>query len=319
MPLRANQSNDYLQTAKDVMEAIGGSENVIASDVCMTRLRLSLEDASRIDLDHLNRVRSGLGVMRRSEHGYDVIFGPSVIDGVYRDFVELSGSGAGSGSASDAIDPKAPRRSEGPMSVTITNDPAEQDEADEAPVTHAAQDADEPDEGFSELMDRLAAESQTSPSWNGVRGRRVLVVNGPNINLLGMREPRIYGNDSYQDLVDLCRKAAIEAGFESCRCFQSNHEGDIVDEIQAAFGTYDGIVINPAAYTHTSVAILDAIKAVRLPTVEVHISQVELREDFRQGSYVREACFETITGMGIQGYRKAILDLADHLRSPKDA
>ena len=97
MPLRANQSNDYLQTAKDVMEAIGGSENVIASDVCMTRLRLSLEDASRIDLDHLNRVRSVLGVMRRSEHGYDVIFGPSVIDGVYRDFVELSGSGAGSG------------------------------------------------------------------------------------------------------------------------------------------------------------------------------------------------------------------------------
>ena len=106
---------------------------------------------------------------------------------------------------------------------------------------------------------------------------------------------------------------AEDAGFASCECYQSNHEGAIVDRIQEAMGTIDGIVINPAAYTHTSVAILDALKAVQIPAVEVHISKVSEREDFRQVSYVRKACFETVMGMGIQGYAKAIRDLADHL------
>ena len=147
---------------------------------------------------------------------------------------------------------------------------------------------------------------------------KLLVLNGPNINMLGIREPGVYGKETYAALLEKILSHCAEKHVE-VKCFQSNHEGALVDEIQAAYGKFDGIVINPAAYTHTSVAILDAIKAVRLPTVEVHISQVELREDFRQVSYVREACFETITGMGIQGYRKAILDLADHLRSPKDA
>ena len=147
---------------------------------------------------------------------------------------------------------------------------------------------------------------------------KLLVLNGPNLNLLGSREPEQYGTETYEDLCRQIRRHADALGVE-VTILQSNHEGTLVDLIQEALGVYDGIVLNPAAYTHTSVAILDAIKAVRLPTVEVHISQVELREDFRQVSYVREACFETITGMGIQGYRKAILDLADHLRSPKDA
>ena len=144
-------------------------------------------------------------------------------------------------------------------------------------------------------------------------GKSVLVINGPNINMLGIREPSIYGKADYAALVRTCKAAAAEAGFSGIRCFQSNHEGAIVDEIQAALGTYDGIVMNPAAYTHTSIAILDALKAVSLPCVEVHISRVEDREDFRQVSYVRQACFETITGMGLEGYRKAILDLAARL------
>lgn len=143
--------------------------------------------------------------------------------------------------------------------------------------------------------------------------RRLLVINGPNINMLGIREPGIYGQDNYEALVALCKSAATEFGFDECRCFQSNHEGAIVDEIQAAYGVFDGIVINPAAYTHTSVAILDALKAVHIPAVEVHISKVEEREDFRQVSYARLACFETVTGMGIEGYRRAIELLAAHL------
>jgi 3-dehydroquinate dehydratase-2 len=139
------------------------------------------------------------------------------------------------------------------------------------------------------------------------------VINGPNINMLGIREPEVYGRQDFEALLACCRKSAEEAGFASCRCYQSNHEGDLVDCIQGAYQQVEGIVINPGAYTHTSVALLDALKAVGIPTIEVHISQVSEREDFRQVSYVRQACLETIQGMGIEGYRKAIHDLAAHL------
>ena len=134
---------------------------------------------------------------------------------------------------------------------------------------------------------------------------RILVINGPNINMLGIREPGIYGSQSYEALLKLIDEHAREMGVE-VKCFQSNHEGDIVDEIQAAYGTFDGIVINPAAYTHTSVAILDALKAVGIPAVEVHISDVSKREDFRQISYARMACEKTIVGRGLAGYTEAM-------------
>ena len=134
---------------------------------------------------------------------------------------------------------------------------------------------------------------------------KLLVINGPNLNLLGLREPAIYGSQNYESLLTLVRAACdaegIEVGFA-----QSNHEGAIVDAIQAAYGVYDGIVINPAAYTHTSVAILDALKAVQIPAVEVHISQVSAREPFRQLSYAGMYCEKTIQGQGIDGYRQAI-------------
>ena len=141
---------------------------------------------------------------------------------------------------------------------------------------------------------------------------KFLVINGPNLNLLGLREPAIYGSRSFAALQDFIRAAAAEAGVE-VELFQSNHEGAIVDAIQAAYGTVDGIVINPAAYTHTSVAILDALKAVAIPAVEVHISAVETREDFRQVSYARLACFATITGEGLQGYAHALELLKKYL------
>lgn len=141
---------------------------------------------------------------------------------------------------------------------------------------------------------------------------KLLVINGPNLNLLGVREPDIYGKQDYAALLAFLREAAAEAGAE-IKCFQSNHEGAIVDEIQAAYGVYDGIVINPAAYTHTSVAILDALKAVAIPAVEVHLSDVSSREEFRQVSYAGMACIKTFMGLGFEGYRRAILFLKDYL------
>ena len=141
---------------------------------------------------------------------------------------------------------------------------------------------------------------------------KFLVINGPNLNLLGLREPAIYGRRGFAALQDFIRASAAEAGVEVA-LFQSNHEGAIVDAIQAAYGTVDGIVINPAAYTHTSVAILDALKAVALPAVEVHLSDVSAREPFRQISYAGMACVKTYMGLGFEGYRQAILYLKQYL------
>ena len=141
---------------------------------------------------------------------------------------------------------------------------------------------------------------------------KILVINGPNINMLGIREPGIYGTEGYQALLDLIEKTAAEEGLD-VECFQSNHEGSIVDKIQEAYGKFDGIVINPAAYTHTSIAILDTLKAVSIPAVEVHISDVDSREPFRRISYAGLACEKRIAGQGIDGYRQAILYLKESL------
>lgn len=134
---------------------------------------------------------------------------------------------------------------------------------------------------------------------------RLLVINGPNLNMLGVREPDIYGKNTYADLCGMIESYAVEKGVE-VKLFQSNHEGAIVDEIQAALGRFNGIIINPAAYTHTSVAILDALKAVALPAVEIHISDVSARESFRQISYAGMACEKSFIGLGFEGYLRAI-------------
>ena len=134
---------------------------------------------------------------------------------------------------------------------------------------------------------------------------KILVINGPNINMLGIREPEHYGKETYADLVAKIEKHCLSKNVE-VKIYQSNHEGDLVDEIQRAYGCTDGIVINPGAYTHTSIAILDALKSISIPTVEEHISKVEEREDFRQLSFVRLASEKTITGHGTDGYLEAI-------------
>jgi 3-dehydroquinate dehydratase-2 len=135
--------------------------------------------------------------------------------------------------------------------------------------------------------------------------KKILVINGPNLNMLGIREPDIYGKQDFAALEEYIRASAKELGL-SVSLFQSNHEGEIVDVIQSAYGLYDGIVINPAAYTHTSVAILDALKAVGIPTVEVHLSDINSREEFRKHSFVSMIAVKTICGLGFEGYRKAL-------------
>ena len=140
---------------------------------------------------------------------------------------------------------------------------------------------------------------------------KILVINGPNLNFLGIREPDIYGKNTFADLLHLLSAWAEELRVE-VEQYQSNHEGDLVDNIQQAYGKFDGIVINPAAYTHTSVAILDALKAVAIPAVEVHISDVDAREPFRRISYAGMACKHTIKGQGFDGYRQAMQWLVEH-------
>jgi len=143
--------------------------------------------------------------------------------------------------------------------------------------------------------------------------KKILVINGPNLNMLGIREPELYGKNNYAALVAFAESACREAGFD-CEVFQSNHEGVLVDKIQAAYGVVDGIIINPAAYTHTSVAILDALKAVAIPAVEVHLTDVNSREDFRKISYPGMACQKTYAGYGFEGYRMAAQYLKNYLK-----
>lgn len=141
---------------------------------------------------------------------------------------------------------------------------------------------------------------------------KLLIINGPSINMLGIREPEIYGSESYDALVSYVNQYCRSVGVD-CKVFQSNHEGDIVDIIQAAYGAFDGVVINPAAYTHTSIAIADALRAVALPAVEVHLSDVNAREDYRRHSYTAMACIGVVAGKGFAGYGEAISLLCDRL------
>ena len=298
-----------LQIAKEVLEAVGGKANVTGNDICMTRLRIKTEDPSLVDTDQLTATRGVLGIVQRGKGGIEVVFGPGKVEDVHEALADLTGIESSETGFSDG----GPSR----MDVIVSSHAETADE-------DTAMDDDEGDDLASveslvslldtgEKNDKRTSDQSCADVVKDVEPVSVLVLNGPNINMLGIREPGIYGSESYSDLLQLCQDTAAEVGFDRCTCYQSNHEGDLVDAIQDAMGKYDGIVINPGAYTHTSIAILDAAKAVRLPIVEVHISKVEEREEFRQVSYIRQACFETITGMGINGYRKAILDLAEKL------
>ena len=308
---------DRQQIAEEVLAAVGGRDNVTANDICMTRLRIKTENPSLVDTDQLSAARGVLGFVKRGENGIEVVFGPGKVEAVHETLVKLTGI---EGVDDDFAGSGAPAA---PLHVHITQNPllgaalaagegdSARDEEDETSVEDLVSlldtmDAPAADEGVA------AGPDETSPA-RAAAPARVLVISGPNINMLGIREPDIYGHDSYQDMLRICHEAARDAGFAECTCFQSNHEGDLIDAIQDAYGSYAGIVINPGAYTHTSIAILDAAKAVGLPMIEIHISKVDEREEFRKVSYIRAACFETIAGMGVEGYRKAMFDMAAHL------
>lgn len=316
---------DYQHVATKVLSFVGDSGNIDHAITCLTRLRIAVHNMDLVEFEELRRQEGVLGVVARNHNEIEVVFGPHSIEGISQAF---------SNAANINLEP--PEYSS-PESLQALKD-EEIDGGEDAPSIvdlglntksyiisagkkqsyraqqQAAIDGGRlPEEDIDALKDFLS-ESDSTPKNKSVKtGKAVLVLNGPNLNMLGIREPSLYGREDYNTLVRICKASASDAGFTDIRCFQSNHEGALVDEIQNALGLYDGIVINPGAYTHTSVAILDAVKAVNLPCVEVHISKVEEREDFRQVSYIRAACFETITGLGIEGYRKAIFDLAEHL------
>lgn len=305
------------ETAAAVLRCVGGKANVLGNSLCMTRLRLSVANPTLVDREGINSIAGVLGTTTRGANGIEVVFGPRVVQEVFDSFEALTGL--------DSTNEKMPP-STGftPSNLRVHINPnhgeAEHDATELArELDSIASRGDDTGEHDLEDLTQMLLDSEPEPSAQtddslyDEDGKRVLVINGPNINMLGIREPELYGKEDFPTLLKLCKSAAQEVGFVDCTCYQSNHEGDLVDKIQDAYQVYDGIVINPGAYTHTSIAILDALKAVSIPTVEVHISKVDEREEFRQISYVRAACFETIMGMGIQGYEKAIRDLAEYL------
>ncbi len=324
---------DERNTAEKVLSAIGGKQNVVENSICMTRLRIKVDNPDLIDHDALNSIANVLGMTRRGPNGIEVVFGPNMIDGIYRNFQELC-------SISQSMDAESEEPASAPCPQMPTVAPERRRSyslqvkanSERSASNMSSEDLDMLRGMFPESAKATPAPAPAAPAAPAVpvatRGpklashqqegkrkpkRKLLVINGPNINMLGIREPATYGTEDFGALLTLCRKSAAEAGFSDCLCFQSNHEGDIVDEIQDAYQVYDGLVINPGAYTHTSIAILDAVLAVQIPTIEVHISKVNERESFRQVSYIRQAAFETIMGMGIEGYRKAIFDMWDYL------
>ena len=315
---------DRDQIAQEVLAAVGGKANVTANDICMTRLRILTEDPSLVDTDQLSSARGVLGFVKRGANGIEVVFGPGKVEAVHEALVRLTGIEGNDEAFDEAATMPAPIHvhiSHNPLhSAAVAQSVDEAEDEAEDPVENHDGDGDDDDAATVDDLvsllddiepadvedDAVVADAPEGPL-------RVLVINGPNINMLGIREPDIYGHDSYRAMLSICHDSALEAGFADCTCFQSNHEGDLIDAIQDAYGTYAGIIINPGAYTHTSIAILDAAKAVGLPMIEVHISKLEDREDFRQVSYIRAACFETITGLGVEGYRKALFDMAAHL------
>lgn len=283
--------------AHEILNAIGGSKNLTHNEVCMTRLRLSIDDMTLIDHEQLATATGVLGIVGKGSNGLEVVFGPNLVSQVNNSLNCILGE---------------PEKTFCSLDEKRSDNPAQHNEEVDELISLLAQKntLDQDEEDFDGLVSDLDADDFE----DDLEAPRLLIINGPNINMLGIREPEVYGKADYRTLIETCKEEALSQGFSDCVCYQSNHEGDLVDAIQDALGSYDGIIINPAAYTHTSVALLDAALAVQIPMIEVHLTDISTREDFRHISYIKDACFATVTGKGIDSYREAIQLMAAHLK-----
>lgn len=372
----------YEEIAASILACLGGTSNIKANALCMTRLRVHVYKPSLIDEHGLVGISGVLGMLKRGEKSFEIVCRPAKISHIFQAFCGLTNLPNDlSITLDDTPDIRAldvhVSHAVAPQNERIAKDNSEVESQEEkkpseakcvrtplevsTPTPHSSavrerlthgEDArfmrcglseaeeltrmllasDTPQRISSSDQQKIWLEDEITNSSNHsnktqrdtarshldvdalpLSAKHLLVLNGPNINLLGIREPELYGKHDYLYLVDLCETTARALGFASCVCFQSNHEGELIDAIQQARGVYAGIIFNPATYTHTSIALLDAISAVEIPTIEVHISDVSSREDFRQVSYIRKACIATITGKGLQGYVEAIHTMAQHL------
>ena len=288
--------------AHEILNAIGGSKNLIHNEVCMTRLRLSISDMTLIDYEQLSTATGVLGIVGKGANGLEVVFGPNLVNQVNNSLDQILEEPE---VTSCSLNEK--------HSASL---PTHNEEVDELISLLAQKNTiDQNKEDFDSLASDLDTDDFEDNYEDDLEAPRLLIINGPNINMLGIREPEIYGKADYRTLIEACKTEAQSQGFSECVCYQSNHEGDLIDAIQDALGCYDGIIINPAAYTHTSVALLDTALAVQLPMIEVHLTDISTREDFRHISYIKDACFATVAGKGIDSYREAIQLMATYLRA----
>lgn len=289
---------DKQDVAREVLASVGGPQNVLTNTVCMTRLRITLANPRVVNYEELSNVHGVLGTAVRGYNGLEIVFGPRVIEDIYGAFIALTGKPAGS----DALFPMTRRSTN--MHVQIkTERPAE--EPASSPSSPSFLDDDEMSKledmfGKRDVIEDVEEAPKAMQRW------RLVVLNGPNLNMLGLGASGRDDTNDFSALLELCKQTAKEVGFERCDCFQSNHEGDLVDKIQDAFCLYEAIVINPGAYG-SSAALRDALRAVPIPTMEVHL-HVQGEPDA-----VGSACMGTISGLDTDGYRKAIITLAQHL------
>ena len=324
-------SNDDIAAA--VLECVGGFSNVEGNSLCATRLRITLRDVGKVNRNALHSINGVLGLADRGASGIEVVFGPNLVRGVYRSFERLTGlfsrdhdaaaprkrstnfqvkitpetpgaplvRGAGAHGTTEEVVPPPPIDDDTNALLEMLDVPRVIRTSEKAPA--GAPDEDEDGEDDVQQTEDDVQEQDLRP--------RLLVINGPNVNLYGLGSSSETENYAY--LLEICHESARDAGFASCECFQSNHEGDLIDYIQDAYGLADALVINAGGYAYSSVALLDALAHVDIPAIEVQLPRLVEGNGLPWQSYVGRACLTTITGLGVEGYRSAIYDLAHHL------
>ena len=265
----------------------------------MTRLRLTVTDPTRIDTEQLGNLQGVLGIVGRGINGIEVVFGPNIAQQV------------------NAAITACCNHTQASQVIPIPEEGSTSDEKEVEQLISLLRNVDLSVDNLSHTgtfdTDPKEESAANEEPTQDEQGLRLLIINGPNINMLGIREPEFYGKQDYRTLIKICKEEADNQGFIDCVCYQSNYEGDLVSAIQDALGTYDAILINPAAYTHTSIALLDAALSVQIPMVEVHLTDINEREEYRRVSYLKDACIGVCCGKGFESYREGIALLAKHL------